>query len=206
MLPRVALLLLLASVQAAAQAPPIGEVGALVGSSTVVRFGASDAMPLALDAPVYEGDRIRTAAGARLELAFVDGTVVQLGEGTDLVLDWFLYAPDADSQSTLLRVSSGIFRVMLELVLPNAAFEVQTATAAATVRGTDWITEATPEATAIVALDGRVAVRNVAPGVPGEVALDPGEGTDVAAGAAPSGPVVWGDARREAFIERTSIP
>jgi hypothetical protein len=184
----------------------IGEVGALVGDSTAVRFGTSAATPLALGSPVYEGDRIRTAAGARLELAFVDGTVVQLGERTDLVLDWFLYAPDADSQSALLRVSSGIFRVILELVLPNAAFEVQTATAAATVRGTDWITEAMSDSTAIVALEGRVAVRNVRPGIPGEVVLGPGEGTDVAAGAAPSGPVTWGDARRDAFIERTSIP
>jgi hypothetical protein len=172
----------------------------------VVRFGASGATSLALGAPVYEGDRIRTAAGARLELALIDGTAIQLGERTDLVLDWFLYAPDANSQNVLLRVSSGIFRVILELVLPNAAFEVQTATAAATVRGTDWITEAAPATTAIVALEGQVAVRNVDPGISGEVVLGPGEGTDVAAGAAPSGPVVWGDARRNAFIERTSLP
>ena len=209
MLPRVALVVLLAvwTAPALAQAPPaIGQVEALVGASTVARFGASGATPLTLDAPVYEGDRIQTGAGARLALAFVDGTVVQLGESTDLVLDWFLYAPDADSQSALLRVSSGIFRVILEFVLPNAAFEVQTATAAATVRGTDWITETAAGATAIVALDGEVAVRNVDPGVAGQVVLGPGEGTDVAAGVAPSAPVVWGDARRNAFIERTTLP
>lgn len=209
MLPRVILLLLLSlwTGTTLAQAPhAIGQVETVVGTCTVERFGASGATPLTPNTPVYEGDRVQTAAGARLELAFVDGTVVQLGESTDLVLDWFLYAPDANSQSALLRVSSGIFRVILEFVLPNAAFEVQTATAAATVRGTDWITEATAENTAIVALDGQVAVRNVEPAVAGQVVLDPGEGTDVAAGTPPSGPVVWGDARREAFIQRTQVP
>jgi hypothetical protein len=209
MLPRAALFLLLAlwAGPAPAQAPPaIGQVGALAGTCMVVRFGASAATPLTLDAAVYEGDRIQTAAGARLELAFVDGTVIQLGESTDLVLDWFLYAPDAQSQSALLRVSSGIFRVILEFVLPNAAFEIQTATAAATVRGTDWITEATVESTAIVALDGQVAVRNVDPTVPGQVVLGPGEGTDVHESAPPTGPNIWGDARRNAFIERTRAP
>jgi hypothetical protein len=205
---RIALLMLLALWSGPAVAQEnrsIGRVDALLGDCTVVRFGESGARTLGVGAEVYEGDRVRTDAGARLKLLFVDGTVVQLGERTDLVLDWFLYAPGANSQSALLRVSAGIFRVILELMLPRAAFEVQTATAVASVRGTDWITEVTPQATAIVALDGRVAVRNIEP-VAGEVVLGPGEGTTVNAGAPPTPVSVWGDARRESFIERTRAP
>jgi hypothetical protein len=205
---RIALLMLLALWSGPAVAQEnrsIGRVDALLGDCTVVRFGESGARTLEVGAEVYEGDRVRTDAGARLKLLFVDGTVVQLGERTDLVLDWFLYAPGANSQSALLRVSAGIFRVILELMLPRAAFEVQTATAVASVRGTDWITEVTPHATAIVALDGRVAVRNIEP-VAGEVVLGPGEGTTVNAGAPPTPVAVWGDARRESFIERTRAP
>jgi ferric-dicitrate binding protein FerR (iron transport regulator) len=201
------LLLVLWSTPAPAQAPAsIGTVDALVGDCTVIRFGQSGVSALAVGAQLYEGDRIQTEAGARLRLAFVDGTVVQLGESTDLVLDWFLVAPDVNTQNVLLRVSSGIFRVILELVLPRAAFEVQTATAVASVRGTDWISEATPEATATVALEGQVAIRNVQPAIPGEVVLGPGEGTTVNAGAPPTAPTVWGDARRNQFIDRTTVP
>src|SRR5262245_32595092 len=166
------LLLVVWSTPSPAQAPPsIGTVDALVGEGTVIRFGQTAASPLAVGAELYEGDRIRTEAGARLRLAFIDGTVVQLGESTDLVLDWFLVAPDVNTQNVLLRVSSGIFRVILELVLPRAAFEVQTSTAVATVRGTDWISEATPDATATVALEGQVAIRNIQPAIAGEVVL-----------------------------------
>jgi ferric-dicitrate binding protein FerR (iron transport regulator) len=199
-------LLALWSTPLPAQAPSIGRVDALVGDCTVVRFGESGASALAVGTALHEGDRIRTEVGARLRLAFVDGTVVQLGERTDLVLDWFLHAPDVGTQNVLLRVSSGIFRVILELVLPRAAFEVQTTTAVASVRGTDWITEATADATAIVALEGQVAIRNIEPALVGEVVLGPGEGTTVTADAPPTAPTVWGDARRNQFIERTTVP
>ena len=201
------ILLVLWSTPLAAQAPAsIGRVDALVGEGTVVRFGETGARALAVGAALYEGDRIRTDAGSRLRLAFVDGTVVQLGESTDLALDWFLHAPDAGTQNVLLRVSSGIFRVILELVLPRAAFEVQTTTAVASVRGTDWISEVTPDATATVALEGQVAIRNIEPSLAGEVVLGPGEGTTVTADAPPTAPTVWGDARRNQFIERTTVP
>ena len=200
-------LLVLWTTPLAAQAPTsIGRVDALVGDCTVTRFGQSSSSALAVGAALYEGDRIQTEAGARLRLAFIDGTVVQLGESTDLVLDWFLVAPDVNTQNVLLRVSSGIFRVILELVLPRAAFEVQTATAVATVRGTDWISEATPAATATVALEGQVAIRNIDSAIAGEVVLGPGEGTTVNAGAPPTTPTVWGDARRNQFIDRTTVP
>jgi hypothetical protein len=200
-------LALLCALPALAQgARAIGSVGALVGQCLVTGHGETRARPLSAGAEVYEGDRIHTGAGARLRLELIDGSVVQLGEQTDLVLDWFLHSPALGSQNVLLRVSAGIFRAIVELALPRSAFEVQTATAVASVRGTDWIAEATADAMAIVALDGRVAVRNVRPGIAGEVILGPGEGTTVEADAPPGAVSVWGDARRNSFIDRTTVP
>jgi hypothetical protein len=164
------------------------------------------ARPVEVGTVLYEGDRLSTAEGARLKLEFVDGSVVQLGAGTELALDWFLHAPEEQTQNVVLRASAGILRVIVQLVLPRSAYGVQTPTAAASVRGTDWILEATPGATAIVALAGAVAVRNVDDGVSGEVVLAPGEGVTVEAGAPPPAPAVWGDARRESFIARTTVP
>ena len=62
------------------------------------------------------------------------------------------------------------------------------------------------EATAIVALEGQVAIRNIEPAVAGEVVLGPGEGTTVNDSAPPTTPTVWGDARRNQFIARTTVP
>jgi hypothetical protein len=191
---------------AGAQAPAIGTVQALVGTATATRFDAGAPRALAVGAELFEGDRIRTGAGARLRLILLDGSVLTCGEATDLTLDWVLFAPEQDTRSLLLRVPLGIVRAVVDLLVPHSTVEMHTATAVISARGTEWITEAQPAATATVALEGEVAVQNVDPAVRGAVTLGPGEGVTVEAGAPPPAPTVWGDARRNAFIERTTVP
>jgi hypothetical protein len=135
-----------------------------------------------------------------------DGSVLTCGEATGLTLDRALYAPEQDSRNFLVRVSFGIVRAVVELLVPPSTFEMHTNTAVISARGTAWIAEARREATAIVALDGEVAVGNVELAVPGTAVLRPGEGVTVEVGAPPPAPTVWGDARRNAFIERTTLP
>jgi hypothetical protein len=187
-------------------AVPVGAVSALVGQASVTRLGETGERPLALGAEVFGGDRIRTAAEARLRLRLIDGSVLTLGAATDLELDRFEYAPERAARNVLLEVPRGIIRVLVELLVAHSTFEVQSHTAVASVRGTEWIAEALPEATAIVALAGRVGVRSADPGQAGEAVLLPGEGTTVPAGAPPQAVTTWGEARRSAFIERTALP
>jgi hypothetical protein len=187
-------------------AEAIGSVSALVGQAEVTSQGQSAARPLALGAEVFEGDRIRTADDAKLRLSMQDGSVLTLGAATDLNLDRFHYAPEEAGRNVLLQVPRGIIRVLVNLLVAHSTFEVQTNTAVASVRGTDWIAEAQPDATAIVALDGRVGVRNVRPEIAGEVVLFPGDGTTVRVGEPPPAPTQWGAARKNSFIERTALP
>ena len=162
--------------------------------------------PLAVGTEVFEGDRIRTAADARLRLSLEDGSVLTLGAATDLDLGRFRYLPQQAARDVLLEVPRGIIRILVELLVAHSTFEVQTHTAVASVRGTDWIAEAGPDATAIVALGGRVGVRSADPAQAGEVVLFTGEGTTVEAGAPPQAKTTWGEARKSAFIERTRLP
>lgn len=191
---------------AAAQAIAVGTVEALVGTAVVTRQATGEAGPLMVGAELFEGDRIRTDTGARIRLELRDGSVLTCGEATGLTLDRALYAPEQGSRSFLMRVSFGIVRAVVELLASPSSFEMHTNTAVISARGTEWIAEAQRQATAIVALDGEVAVRNVDPAAPGTAVLGPGEGVTVEAGAPPPAPTVWGEARREAFIERTTLP
>jgi hypothetical protein len=195
-----------ASAPAAAQAVPAGTVDALIGTAVVTRYQTGAAEPLMVGAELFEGDRIRTDAGGRLRLTLRDGSVLTFGEATGLTLNRALYAPEQDSRHFLVRVSFGIVRAAVGLLASPAAFEMHTNTAVISVRGTEWIAEAKLDATAVVSLEGQVGVRNVDPSVPGAVTLGPGEGVTVTPGAPPPAPTVWGDARRNAFIERTTVP
>src|SRR5919106_4634872 len=167
-------------------------------TTEIYTLSLHDALPIS--------DRIRTETGARIRLRLRDGSALTCGEATGLTLERALYAPERDRRNFLLRVSFGIVRAVVELLVPPSTFEMHTNTAVISARGTEWIAEAPREATAIVALEGEVAVSNVDPVVPGAVVLGPGEGVTVEAGAPPPAPTVWGDARREAFIERTTLP
>lgn len=192
---------------ARAQAPrPVGTVAALVGQASVIRFGASSPAPLAAGTPLFEGDQVRTAAEGRVRIRLEDESTLQLGEETSLTLSWVLHAPALESRSVVLTMWTGIIRTVVDTIFPRSTFEVQTLTAITSVRGTDFIAEAEPTTTAVVALEGSVIVRNADPAVGGPVTLDPGEGTDVAAGAPPTGPTRWGDARRNDAIARTAVP
>jgi hypothetical protein len=191
---------------ARAQSAAVGMVTELVGVAVVARDRASAPEALAVGAELFEGDRIRTHAGARLRLRLRDGSVLTCGEATDVQLDWVLYDAEADARSVLLSVPLGIVRAVVELLRPTSMYEMRTNTAVISVRGSQWIAEAQPDATAILALEGEIAVRNADPDVPGAVALGPGEGVTVAAGAPPPAPTVWGAARRESFLERTAVP
>jgi hypothetical protein len=191
---------------AGAQSTPVGAVEELVGDAAVTRYEAGETRALAVGTELFEGDRIRTEAGARLRLRLHDGSVLTCGEATDLTLGRALYAPERDSRLVVLRVPLGIVRAVVDLLVPRSVFEMHTNTAVISARGTEWIAEAQPAATAIVALEGEVAVRNVDPDVPGAVALGSGEGVTVEAGTTPPAPTVWGDARRTSFIERTTVP
>jgi hypothetical protein len=191
---------------ARAQAPAVGAVEALIGAATVTRLNESAPRALAVGEELFEGDRIHTEAGARVRLRLLDDSVLTCGEATDLTLDRVLYAPRQDTRNVLLRVPLGIVRAVVGLLVPQSRVEMHTATAVISARGTEWITEAQPAATATVALEGEVAVRNVDAAVPGAVSLGPGDGVTVEAGAPPPAPTVWGDARRFAFIQRTTVP
>ena len=191
---------------AAAQPAAAGTVAALIGTAVVTRHATGEAGPLTVGAELFEGDRIRTDTGARLRLRLRDGSVLTCGEATGLTLDRALYAPEQVSRSFLVRVSFGIARAVVELLASPAAFEMQTNTAVISARGTEWISEAQPGATAILGLEGEVTVRSDDLDVPGSVTLGPGEGVTVEAGAPPPAPTVWGDARRNSFIARTTVP
>jgi hypothetical protein len=191
---------------AGAQDVAVATVTDMTGQAAVTRQGASAVQALDVGAELFEGDRIHTEAGARLQVALRDGSVLTCGESTDLTLGRALYAPERDSRLVVLRVPLGIVRAVVDLLVPRSVFEMHTETAVISARGTEWIAEAQRAATAIVALEGEVRVRNVDPTVPGAVVLGPGEGATVEAGAPPPEPTVWGDARRNAFIERTTVP
>jgi len=184
----------------------IGQVAALEGQATVQRAGVARAIPLSVQSPVYRNDTIQTLEASKIKLLLIDGTGLTLGARGTMTLSQLVYAPQRNTHRGVVSIASGIFRAVTRKVLPQTTFEVHTATAVAAVRGTQWLGEVTPDATAIVVLDGEVAVAHADASVRGEVVLTPGLGTDVQGKSPPTAPRQWAEKRVSTLLQATALP
>jgi len=179
----------------------VGSVLAVRGA--VFRDSGSGLQPLAAKATVERGDSIVSKAGkARISLA--DGTVISIGENTRIRLAD--YQGVSAATATRLALVAGALRLLVNRITPTGRFEVETETAVAAVRGTDWVVEATSEVTSVVVVSGAIAVSSRGAQAQSTVVLDtPGAGTDVPRGSAPTPPVKWAAQRYSATLARATF-
>jgi hypothetical protein len=199
-----ALILALATPGPVEAADPVGEVIAQRGVVTAFRAGA--AVQLIHGSSVYEGDEIHTYKDAGVKMRLADGSTVAIGESGVFTVANYGYNRGTNTRTALFRTVQSIFRATVTALSPASTFQVQTATAVASVRSTDWMLAARGDLTEVFVSEGSVHVRNISPSVAGEVLLTPGDGTDVRPGAAPIGPVKWGPPRITSFTNRTAVP
>lgn len=178
----------------------VGKVLAVRGD--VVATAGAERTALVVDMRLRTTHVIVAGAGkARIELT--DGTIVSVGEkSTVRIAD---VAAAGATPATRVELISGALRLLVVKATPAARFEVETETAIAAVRGTDWAVEATRDSTGVVVVTGSVDVANRGT-PPATVRLDqPQAGTDVARGRAPTPPARWGPPRLSALLARTAL-
>jgi hypothetical protein len=187
--------LILSAAAQPACAAEAGHVLRLVGSVEIER--PSGTAPLGTGAPIATGDRIRTGEDARVEIALEGGAHIVLGPDSELVV------PEQAARAIgVVDLLLGIVRAVLPEEGAVGGFMVRGRTAVASVRSTEWIVETDEDNTSVLAIDGNVQVI----GTGGSVIVAPGQGTDVAAGAAPTEPKEWGAERRNDALVRTAFP
>jgi hypothetical protein len=175
---------------AAAASAVIGSVLAVRGAVSV--DSGNGAQPLAPNAPVRVSDTIVSGAG-KAKIALNDGAIISIGENSKVRLaDYEISAGNVNAN---VNVIAGALRLIVDKVSPGGRFEVQTETAIAAVRGTDWVVDVTPDQTAVAVVSGVVAVSSRGDTQGTVVVEGRGQGTDVRRGRAPTGPAMWSAAR-----------
>ena len=187
-----------------------GQVRAYEGRVVALRVGASEPEALDLDSKLFVGDVVRTQEKSRCRIALRDGTLITLGERSELEIRESAAAAAAGPQSIrrlVLKVATGLLK-LVSFAFPGAgiAVEVLTALASFTFSGTEGIVEVTPTQVSALNLAGTVRAVSLQEGIPGGVVLLPGEGTNIELGKAPSLPSRWPAARVEKVTEATYLP
>src|SRR4051794_14776309 len=106
---------LLAAVCFGFAGPALAEELAVIGNATQLKPEAGArldgaARALAIGADVYRDEQIWTASGGRLDIKFVDGSRVSLGENARMVLDAFVLPEAGGTGNQVLRSITGAVR------------------------------------------------------------------------------------------------
>lgn len=172
---------------------PVAKVLHVKGVSSIRRD--TDVLPAAVGQLLYQGDSLTTPAKTSLQLQFGDGSMVIMGAGSGLVIDRYDYDVDANLVNAQLRFVKGAIRAVTGRLGMARTINVK-APGATTIgiRGTDVIiANLEPEVLDVLLVETKksVSVANRE----GSETLEPGEGTTVRSGQAPTPAKIWPDAK-----------
>lgn len=180
-------LALIGPAQAAGEA--VGSVAAVEGRAEAQRSGESTWNALAAGDPIYLQDHLRTLSDTRLKLLFGDDAIVTMGAKSEMTVDEQVVPQDGGNQS-YFSVLVGTVRALVSerYGAPGGSFEIETPTAVAAVRGTEFVmahSVAADETTVLGLADKTMVRAQVDEQGTSIVELGPGEVTTVKRGAYP---------------------
>ncbi|CAG1066718.1 hypothetical protein BAC1_02350 [uncultured bacterium] len=147
-----------------ALAEAVGRFTAIEGRVDVLKPGEKRASPVALGAAVSEGDIVRTKSDSFAEITFSDDTVLKLTQSTRVEIKEYLLSGNKRHSGALklLRgkvratVSKGLGRVIPVIYSGPSTFKIETPTAVAGVKGTDFFVFYDMGKTGVFVLEGAV--------------------------------------------------
>jgi hypothetical protein len=148
-----------------ALAQVVGRFATVQGGVTFLRGGRTTKAKAGMD--VRLGDVVRTAENGRTKLLFADGSVLNVGDDSRVKVTRFLYDPRGERQGFFELTQGAVRAWVTKLRMKKNKFEIQTPTAVAGVRGTDYAIRETRAGAQIVVFGGEVSVRSAA-GLSGE--------------------------------------
>jgi tetratricopeptide (TPR) repeat protein len=166
-----------------AKAEPVPRNGAAAGAVIARKVGeevrfidVSNWRIVDLKQDLLSGDVLRTNETGQLAILFSDRTQVRLGRNSSLVVKQITSGTDAD---TVLQLQSGTIWARAER--GGTGVKIETAAAAAAIRGTDWTMTVNGAQTSLTVLEGLVNFSNPQ----GSVDVRQGEGAAATIGQAP---------------------
>ncbi len=182
-------------------------VAAVGGTLQVQRAGAWQNATVGV--PLFVSDRLRTGATDSGKIVCRDDSVLDVAPNTELTLDKQIFDAGARRFETLLRIVKGKVRAWVSEYYkqPRARYEVETPTAIAGVRGTEFIMlyDASGEATEVVGLDGTVDVAGKLAVLGSSVQVGPRFLSRVEKGRFPTPPQPLDDARLRQYLSGLGI-
>jgi hypothetical protein len=167
---------------------------------------------------VYVGDTVKTGKEMKAQIKMPDGSLVNIGPNSVFRIKAVVLKPEEAARKIVFKTFKGTVRFIIANVLPgknggskpwkDSNVVVETATAVAGVRGTDFVAATDSSAPVpvveIAVLDGVVTVRNISLPVPGSVTLSTGQLSRVKHRMGPEAASLLTEQRKSMLVEETT--
>ena len=111
----------------------IGDAEVVVNDVTGVVEGETRALEAAV--PIYQNESISTGAGSAAEFQFLDGSILSVGENSQIELTNLIFDPNPAFSSVVLSLTTGVLSFVTGGLEPTA-YEIITPTSTIGIRGT----------------------------------------------------------------------
>jgi FecR protein len=177
---------------AAQAAQEVATIAAVVGGAELQRAGGGGWQLAVVGSALFAGDRVRTRPASRAKLVFQDDSVVDIGPATEIRIGKQVFNPTAHKYASAVSLVTGKIRALVSeyYSTPGAHYEIETPTAVAGVRGTEFVVlyDANADYTDVVGVENQVRVEGTLGVVGGGVRVGPQMATRVQRGRFPSVP------------------
>jgi hypothetical protein len=140
--------------QASAQ-QNVGRVGAVNPASTGTPPGAAP-RTLVIGADVLHMERIQTSSAGSTQVVFPDTSTLNVGRDSNIVIDEYVYNPNAGTGSMVASIGKGVMRFVGGQISHTQGMQVKTPVATLGVRG-GVVTVVYPLPASIASLDANIA-------------------------------------------------
>lgn len=138
----------------------VGEITLVIGQSEIERTPGTSLVPAKGDV-IKQGDVIKTTANGHIHIRFVDGALVSVRPNSVLSIQEFRYNP-ADPAVSVVRMNldRGEVRSISGAAAQSAKdrFRLNTPLVAIGVKGTDFVTQSSPEGTRVMVNQGAIVM------------------------------------------------
>jgi len=214
------IVVVLVPLTASASDPFVGNIKSIEKESPVLRVrilrgGKSDAPAAATGDAVFQGDSIRTDEGVRVQVDLSDGSNIFIGPGSSVQMKNFMVNPALGKRQMTVKALQGTVRFLIaklfkskvsgsEAPWAESGVTIETHTAIAGVKGTDFAATIGAEDVEIAVFEGVVSVKNAVASVTGEIMLASNQVSRVLRGARPAAPAALTPQMRDRLLRSTT--
>jgi len=145
---------LVASGSLRAQEKPVALVVFVSGERTLIQNGQH--FDVEVSDLLRPGDSLQTGADGKVSVQCSAGVIFQIGPGSLIRIDDLISSPGSDS--IILNLTRGYAAAILAKVDGSQSVKIQTPAAVASVRGTEFVVEASEDETNVSVQNGEVQV------------------------------------------------